>query len=422
MTYTNGGATTAAQYNPFTYRSYYYDDDLGLYYLNSRYYDSNTGRFINADGQLSNSLLGCNLFAYGLNNPVNYADYDGNMPSWLKYTLGAVAFVAASVAVAATLGAMAPAAICALSYGIGYYGVTMTTATVIATVASTVVVTAAATYAGDAAYAAVTGESILLDTVFMGNEKAYQIGAFITNLATLGYVDLAMQGMQMGVCFVAGTMVETENGSIPIEEITAGMLVYAHNPDTGETELKEVVQTFVNETNELVHIKVSGEEIISTPTHPFWVPEKGWTDAIQLRAGDRLQLLNGEYVIVEQVQHEILEAPVTVYNFEVEDFHTYYVSDSAILVHNACGQQKGVGGKGWVGDKTWKSNIETIKNVRDVRTINGQVLSQYDATRLINAAGGEIFRGPEISLTGSHTYLHMHYYINGIKHTIEIMP
>ena len=121
-----------------------------------------------------------------------------------------------------------------------------------------------------------------------------------------------------------------------IEEITAGMLVYAHNPDTGETELKEVVQTFVNETNELVHIKVNGEEIISTPTHPFWVPEKGWTDAIQLRAGDRLQLLNGEYVIVEQVQHEILEAPVTVYNFEVEDFHTYYVSDSAILVHNAC--------------------------------------------------------------------------------------
>ena len=63
----------------------------------------------------------------------------------------------------------------------------------------------------------------------------------------------------------------------PIEEITAGMLVYAHNPDTGETELKEVVQTFVNETNELVHIKVNGEEIISTPTHPFRVPQKGWT-------------------------------------------------------------------------------------------------------------------------------------------------
>ena len=117
------------------------------------------------------------------------------------------------------------------------------------------------------------------------------------------------------------------------------MIDYLSNlshPDTRETELKEVVQTFVRETSELVHIKVNGEEIITTPTHPFWVPQKGWTDAIQLRAGDRLQLLNGEYVIIEQVQHEIFEAPVTVYNFEVEDFHTYYVSDSAILVHNTC--------------------------------------------------------------------------------------
>ena len=49
-----------------------------------------------------------------------------------------------------------------------------------------------------------------------------------------------------------------------------------------------------------------------------------------------MQLLNGEYVIVEQVQHELLETPVTVYNFEVEDFHTYYVTDSGVLVHNRC--------------------------------------------------------------------------------------
>ena len=67
------------------------------------------------------------------------------------------------------------------------------------------------------------------------------------------------------------------------------------------------------------------------------------TSAIQLRADDRLQLLNGKYVIIEQVQHELLETPVTVYNFEVEDFHTYYVTDSAILVHNKCVlEEKGV--------------------------------------------------------------------------------
>lgn len=47
-------------------------------------------------------------------------------------------------------------------------------------------------------------------------------------------------------------------------------------------------------------------------------------------------LQNGEYVIVELVQHEILEAPIAVYNFEVEDFHTYYVRESSVLVHNMC--------------------------------------------------------------------------------------
>lgn len=68
---------------------------------------------------------------------------------------------------------------------------------------------------------------------------------------------------------------------------------------------------------------------------------KSWTAVCELRAGDRLQLVNGEYVIVEQVQHEILESPVTVYNFEVEDFHTYYVGENSVLVHNkGCGLNK----------------------------------------------------------------------------------
>ena len=58
--------------NPFTYRGYYYDAETGFYYLESRYYDPNTGRFINADGQLNNGLLGKNMYAYCENNPVMY--------------------------------------------------------------------------------------------------------------------------------------------------------------------------------------------------------------------------------------------------------------------------------------------------------------------------------------------------------------
>ena len=73
------GVNPATFRNPFTYRGYYYDYDLGLYYLNSRYYDANTCRFINADGYVStgSGLLGYNMYAYCGNDPVNKADPTG---------------------------------------------------------------------------------------------------------------------------------------------------------------------------------------------------------------------------------------------------------------------------------------------------------------------------------------------------------
>ena len=137
-------------------------------------------------------------------------------------------------------------------------------------------------------------------------------------------------------CFIAGTLVATETGYVTIENIKVGDLVWAHDPETGETALKPVVQTFRNETAEWIHVTVNGETLTCTPEHPFYVPKKGWTSAIDLRAGDILVMLNGEYVVVEQVQHELLESPETTYNFEVEDYHTYYVGEKSVLVHNRC--------------------------------------------------------------------------------------
>lgn len=157
-------------------------------------------------------------------------------------------------------------------------------------------------------------------------------------------------------CFIAGTLVETAEGKKPIEEIKSGDIVLAENPKTGEIAMKKVVQTFENESDELVHVFVNGEEIITTPNHPFYVPECGWTLAIKLRAGDLLVLSNGEYVIVEAVQHEILESPVKVYNFEVEDFHTYFVGESSVLVHNDCASPNGRN-----GGEAHKAKTEEIK-------------------------------------------------------------
>ena len=148
-------------------------------------------------------------------------------------------------------------------------------------------------------------------------------------------------GQQLGwiQCFIAGTLVATKNGLVPIENIEPGDLVWATDEKTGETALKEVVQLFRNETEEWVHVTLNGEELTCTPNHPFYSPVKGWTSAVDLRAGDILVMLNGEYVVVEQVHHELLESPEITYNFEVEDYHTYYVGEESILVHNKCGNK-----------------------------------------------------------------------------------
>ena len=64
--------------NPFRYRGYYYDTETGLYYLNSRYYDPRTCRFISADDILEFLfVIGSNVFTYCGNNPIIYADISG---------------------------------------------------------------------------------------------------------------------------------------------------------------------------------------------------------------------------------------------------------------------------------------------------------------------------------------------------------
>lgn len=151
----------------------------------------------------------------------------------------------------------------------------------------------------------------------------------------------------------------TATGLVAIENNGIGDMVLAANEETGEVAYKEVVRTFANTTDEITHVTVNVgdgelETIDSTPEHPFCVEGKGWVEASSLHAGMTIWFANGTKGTVEDITNEGLEEPVTVYNFEVKDFHTYFVGDSGVLVHNTC------------GEKTYQTYIKTNPETGEV--------------------------------------------------------
>jgi Pretoxin HINT domain len=134
-----------------------------------------------------------------------------------------------------------------------------------------------------------------------------------------------------------GTEVLTPDGEKSIEEIQVGDWVVADDPNTvGEIEYKQVTDTFVRHTDKLVDLFIDGEVISTTEEHPFWTPDRGWVEAKDLTVGSLVQTSDGRVVDVDGV--EIREGSFEVYNFKVEGFHSYFVSDLGVLVHNAdCG-------------------------------------------------------------------------------------
>ncbi|MBQ5912834.1 MAG: hypothetical protein IIW93_07040, partial [Bacteroidaceae bacterium] len=296
---TGSSANTLGKYNPLRYRGYVYDQETNLYYLSTRYYNPDLGRFLNADNYpaTGHGVLGNNMFAYCNNNPVIHKDSTGTA---LDTVFDVISLVASVVEVAknpedpwAWVG-LAGDVIDVVVPFVGGVGETVKVLSATNKVANTV------------------------DAV----DDAYDAARVLDKMESL--------------CFVEGTLVCAEGGEITIEDIHTGDYVWAWDEETGTVGLKKVVETYINETDELVHVHVNGEEIITTPSHPFYSPVKGWIDAVHIRAGDILVLVNGEYVVVEKVQHEILETPIEVYNFQVEGYHTYYVGKIGILVHNSC--------------------------------------------------------------------------------------
>lgn len=126
-----------------------------------------------------------------------------------------------------------------------------------------------------------------------------------------------------------------QNGYKNIEDIQIGDIVYSMNLQTMQVEEKEVQRLKVTENEcKLLYLISTGLDYIeSTPDHRFYVKDKGWIDASELKLGDILIDETGNDKAITEIQTKTYEEPVTVYNFEVEDNHNYFVGEDNILVY-----------------------------------------------------------------------------------------
>lgn len=313
-----------SELNPLRYRGYYYDRETEFYYLQARYYDPATCRFINADTYSSTGqdFLGYNAFAYCGNNPVNRTDPDGEF--WdTVFDIVSIGFSIADV-VANPVDPWA------------WAGLAGDLVDLVPFVTGVGEATRAVSAMADAADVI---DDIYDTAKFV--ENADDTIDFVDNVADAKKAAANLDRCADGVhCFVEGTLILTESGPQNIEDIDVGDYVWAANPETGELSLKCVLRLFRNYSSELCHIYILNEEYICTPEHPFYSVKDGWLKACELQSGDSILLLSGETAIVEHIYTEHLHEPVATYNFEVSDFHTYFIGEAGILVHNACGAYK----------------------------------------------------------------------------------
>ena len=334
---------------PFRWKSQYYDSDTELYYIGKRWYAPERGRFINSASPeclLSNAatVFALNLYAFAIENPVAimlacgsiYPSldfyFDGTLGIWERYwrqivlAIGIVATIAAVAFTVATCGA-----------GGGTVG------------AGVILVKIALdTVSGAAITIAIGGYVSGIKSMLAGNSFWEGLGNY---LGSVNYADVLLTSFAFAAvtaaissaiafsqCFKEGTLVATEDGLKPIEEIEVGDKVLAYDEVTGEQAYKEVVRLFRNKTDEWYHVTANGEELVCTGGHPFFVENKGFVSAKDLSVGDILRLSTGALIPVSAISVEKLEQHETTYNFEVADFHTYFVGESEVLVHNTCSE------------------------------------------------------------------------------------
>ncbi|EXB42590.1 hemagluttinin repeat family protein [Acinetobacter baumannii 1461963] len=175
---------------------------------------------------------------------------------------------------------------------------------------------------------------------FYKAEKAYEAASKVGDVAKMkAAMQDAVHACSGSTCFTAGTLIETDQGLKAVEEFVGGELVWARNDLTLEYGYRPVIATKVTADQPIFHVTVQNEQgqidvLETTAEHPFWIKDLGWLKASLLQSGmTLLDRDNQEITIVSQAL--ISNKLETVYNIEVEGFHTYHVGELGVWVHNA---------------------------------------------------------------------------------------
>lgn len=352
--------------------------------MQARYYDPVMGRFLSIDPVTfmhTGTPAQFNRYAYTFNDPINMMDPDGENP---VLNMGATIWrhgvsdqtktnVHTALDVggfAGPAGPFADAANTALYAAEGDIGNTLLSAV------------AAVPLAGDAVKGLVIGNKV---------RKAAKT-----------------------CCFVAGTLVETEYGLRPIEDIQIGDLVWARDEDTGEEALKPVlglIRLHDRVIWDLETISETGEvhTFGTTDDHPWWVDGHGWKRTDELSPKDILVTQTGGKVRILSVTNTKVVEPT--FNFEVADFNTYFVGESKVWVHNAnCFGERVFDAFG--GGKKGKKRFHEAK-----KSIVGDFKNELKKTNVnnpdvgVNDAGNVIFRDPRSKKTILETDVPLESYV-----------
>ena len=305
--------------------------DLGLNWNHQdwRFYDYQIGRWHAVDPEIENAQESWTPYSFGFDNAVRYADANGRAPGdgAPPATVSAAPFYAfwpgagnpvvrgvvgfAYDVVAAPFVAVANAGV-SLAHGDPFPAVNL--------------INPASLGIG-----LVTGIAQGVGTYLNPGTSGKQRVEMATKVALAVALGVAAKGNPCG-CFAAGTAVSMRLGRKSIEQVQVGDSVWAYNERTHQTALRPVTQLFryQRDTVYVLHT-ATGEALRTTSDHPFYVRGQ-WVRVKRLRVGDSLVSQSGQRHVLRRI--DLKPEHVTVYNFTVDELHTYFVGQNAILVHN----------------------------------------------------------------------------------------